>query len=186
MFAENDLAICHPSGTSPEFIELRRAARGGDTFQREPTFQIPQTWGPSLCDSGHLATAHSALNLQLLAQRAARGDCRSLRCLRADRDTKMWWVQVAYLGTAEAGEGVELATGVPWSRWAPSGRLRQTPRHCPPQRGKKAGVVRDQLPLPNPHWFKVVRQCHCRVSLPLRTVWSEHTFVARESLRAGR
>lgn len=152
MFAENDLVICHPSGTSPEFIELRRTARGGDTFQREPTLQIPQTWGPSFCDSGHLATAYSALNLQLLARRAARGDCPSLRCLRADPATEMW-VQVVYLGRAQSGEGAELAEGpegVPWSGWAPFGRLQQTPRSCPPQRGERSWGHWGPTPAPHP------------------------------------
>lgn len=108
VFSENHLAICHPSGMSPEFIELIHSARGSATFQREPTFQIPQLWGPSFCDSGHLATAYSALNLQLLGQCSAHGDCPSLRGVRADPETKMC-IQVMFSGRdlGEQSEGVQ-------------------------------------------------------------------------------
>lgn len=103
MLSENNLVLCHPSGTSPEFIELKRTARGSATFQREPTFQIPPLWGPSFCDSGHLATAYPALSLQLLAR-----ECPSLRGVRADPETKMR-VRVVYSGRdpGEHSEGVQ-------------------------------------------------------------------------------
>lgn len=98
MFSENDVVvICHPSGTSPESIELIHTAKGSVTFQREQTCQFLQLLGPSFCDSGHLATAYSAPNLQLLTQRIAHGERPSLCSLRADPETKMW-VQVVYLG----------------------------------------------------------------------------------------
>lgn len=121
MFSENDLAICHPSGASPEFIELIHTARGRATFQRELTFQIPPLWGPSFCDSGHLATAYSALNLQLLAHCAAHGECPSLRGVRADPETKMR-VRVVYLGRdpGEHSEGVQKPDRE--GRKAPEGR----------------------------------------------------------------
>lgn len=97
VFSENDLVTCHPCGTSPEFIELIHTARRSATFQREPTFQISRLLGPSVCDSGHLATASSALNLHLPAQWATHDECPCSRLLRADPETKMW-VQILHLG----------------------------------------------------------------------------------------
>ena len=75
------------SDTSPLW-RVPRVHRADTHCQREPTFQIPPLWGPSFCDSGHLATAYSALNLQLLTGSVACGECPGSRGVRADPETK--------------------------------------------------------------------------------------------------
>ena len=57
-------------------------------FLREQPLQIPRWLGPSFCDSGHLARAYSAPNLQLQAQYIAHGEWPSLCSLRTDPETK--------------------------------------------------------------------------------------------------